>query len=103
MYSLYDKISDIFMKLIKDKNQREHIIMMLENFSRNMNYDIPISLDLMFRADGHNFSKLLKCIKKDDLQPFSLNLLDLLLMLQKNFPIYTSLNQYLHYIFVVMK
>jgi len=79
IHDLYDKISDLIIKNnlnTKDKDSQTQIIDLLENLPRNLGGStIPISLDLMFRCDGHGFSKFLSFFKKIDHQPFSLQVL----------------------------
>lgn len=80
MYDLFDKISDISLKIIEDndtsdKDQREFLITTLENLPRQLGgYNLPISLDMMFRSDGHSFSKLFNVFKESNFQPFSLEI-----------------------------
>ncbi|AYV80500.1 MAG: hypothetical protein Harvfovirus2_30 [Harvfovirus sp.] len=83
MCKLYDKVAHHTVKArellhfirTEDKNKKDELIAMLEDLPRQMGgFNIPLTLDLMFRADGHGFSKLLGFFKKIDLQPFSLTI-----------------------------
>jgi hypothetical protein len=79
--SLYDRVAfhsltalELFRGIkAKHKNKKDVIIGMLEDLPRTIGgYNVPLTLDLVFRADGHAFSKLFGYYKKVDLQPFSL-------------------------------
>ena len=88
MNELYDKISDIAKNdiILKDKDLHTQIINLMENIPRNIGGSIiPISLDLMFRCDGHGFSKFLHFFKKIDHQPFSLQVLKTFITTVVNF------------------
>ena len=73
MASLYDEASKIVINL--SEKERDAIVQLLEDFPRKSGgYNFPISLDMMFRSDGHGFSKLFKMVKTDCLAPFSLKI-----------------------------
>ncbi|AYV83887.1 MAG: Thg1-like protein 1 [Hyperionvirus sp.] len=81
MAKLYEKVANHTLKAnelfhqikSEDKNRKDELIALLEDLPRKLGgYNVPLTLDLMFRADGHTFSKLFSFFKKIDLQPFSL-------------------------------
>jgi tRNA(His) 5'-end guanylyltransferase len=79
MKSLFDNISSNADKAIvlanNNKSEKDAIMSMLENMPRQIGgYNVPLSTNLMFRADGHGFSSLFKDFKQDNTQPFSLNI-----------------------------
>jgi len=79
MSDIYDTISDQALKALDwdnfNKDKKDTLTTILENLPRETGgYNIPISLDLMFRSDGHSFSKLFHIFKKNNHQPFSLEI-----------------------------
>ena len=78
MSKLFNELSEKVLEIIsknKDKDLKELVISSLESLPRQLGgHILPISLDLMFRSDGHSFSKLFHAFKKNNLQPFSLNI-----------------------------
>ncbi|AYV78391.1 MAG: hypothetical protein Edafosvirus11_26 [Edafosvirus sp.] len=94
MEKIFDKISDdvikateVFRSLkIKKDFKKDELISMLEDIPRKVGgYNVPLMLDMMFRADGHSFSKLFNVFKKSDLQPFSLAITQSFVDLVKQF------------------
>ncbi len=82
VFTYYSQMAIIYNKIsvyatdaqIKFPQMKNDIITMIENLPRDLcSFNTPPSLDMMFRSDGHAFSKLFNALKKTNLQPFSLD------------------------------